>query len=360
MQSNWFFDMMIVDESSKFKNHQAVRFKALKVVLPLIKRVVILTGTPSPNGLIDIWAQMYLVDRGKRLGKSISEFRVTYFSPAIQEGYVVYKYAIKKGMEKRIYGKIKDIVISMKQKDYLELPPLLHRQIEVSFSPEVMAKYNEFEDTQVLKLISENNLRLSESGEVVDEYGNNISAITAAALRNKLLQYSNGAVYDNELHKNWHWMHDAKLDALQELIEVSEGQNIIVFYNFKHDAERILKRFKYAVKLDRKKIVEQCKAWNEGKIKLLVGHPASAGHGLNLQLGGHIVVWFGLNDALELYDQANKRLHRPGQTKPVVIYKLVNTKTMDKAVIQGLAMKSKGQAALMNAVKVIIAKRLAA
>lgn len=344
LQSNWCFDMVVFDEISKFKNHQAVRFKAMKVVRPLIKRVVGLTGTPSPNGLIDIWAPMYLIDRGERLGKSVSEFRVTYFSPAIQEGYVVYKYAIQKGKDKLIYDKIKDICISMSQKDYLELPPLVQRVVPVKLPDDMMAKYNEFEATQVMKLMEE-----------LDNDANNITAVTAAALMNKLLQFSNGAVYDE--NKKWHHVHDTKLDVLEELIEANEGQNILVFYSFKHDAERILRRFKHAVKLEGK---EQIDLWNKGKIKLMIAHPASAGHGLNLQTGGHIIVWFGLNWSLELFQQANKRLHRPGQLMPVMIFKLLTKGTVDRQVQLALERKEVGQAALMGAVKVLIGKYLKA
>lgn len=331
------FEMVVIDESSSFKSHKAVRFKSLKLVRPFIKRVVLLTGTPAPNGLLDIWAPMYLVDRGARLGEKFEGFRARYFEKNQWER----RYTIKKdeSYEKGIYNKIGDIVISMKAADYLDLPERIERVVNVKLSDEVKEAYNDFERNAVLAL--------SEQDQ--------ITAINAAALTTKLLQFANGAVYDAE--KIWHEMHREKLETLEEIIESSNEKPVLVFYWFKHDLERIQKHFK-----DRGwnplelKGQSEIKQWNEGKIQVLLAHPASAGHGLNLQAGGNIIVWFGLTWSLELYQQANARLHRLGQKQAVIIHHLVAAGTMDEDVMEALATKSKGQEALMQAVKARIEK----
>ncbi len=343
----WPFDMLVIDELSSFKNRDAKRFKALRLQRPKIKRVVGLTGTPAGNGMIDLWAEMYLIDMGERLGKTITEFRVAYFTPGQTNGHIVYNYKLKdQYAEQAIFDRIRDIVISMKGEDYLELPDIIYQEVKIKFSEALQKKYDEFEKEQVLKLFS---------GLYVDENGlheeTEISAVTAAALTTKLLQFANGAIYDED--HNYHIIHDEKIKALDEILEATQGQNVLVFYSYKHDLERIQKKYPHAVLLKGNQQIQQ---WNKGKIKLMVAHPASAGHGLNLQAGGHIIVWFGMPWSLELYQQANKRLHRQGQPYPVMVYKLIVRKTMDVDVANDKVSKAQRQDNLMNAVKAIINK----
>jgi SNF2 family DNA or RNA helicase len=333
----WPFDMVVIDESSSFKSHKAVRFKSLKLVRAFINRVVILTGTPAPNGLLDIWAPMYLVDRGARLGEKYEGYRARYFEKNQWER----RYTIKQheSYEQGIYNKIGDIVISMKAADYLDLPERIDRFVNVKLPDEVKKAYNDFERNAVLALSEEDQ----------------ITAINAAALTTKLLQFANGAIYDQE--KVWHEMHREKLEALEEIIEAANEKPVLVFYWYKHDLERIQKHLKdhgwNPVEL---KGQVDIKNWNDGKIQVLLAHPASAGHGLNLQAGGNIIVWFGLTWSLELYMQANARLHRLGQTQAVIIHHLVAMGTMDEDVMKALANKFHGQEALMQAVKFRIDK----
>jgi SNF2 family DNA or RNA helicase len=338
------FDMLIIDESSSFKSHKSMRFKALKMVQPSFKRVVILTGTPSPNGLIDLWPQLYLLDRGDRLGKTITKYREEYFKPGHSNGHVVYNYNIQKNGEERIHEKIKDICISMSAKDYLDLPKRNDNYIELEFTEKLKKKYKDFEREKVLEL-------MESIGE--DKLDNYISAVNAAALSNKLLQFSNGAVYDED--RNVHHMHDIKLDALEEIIENANGQPVLVAYSFRHDIDRILERLKKykPVKLNSNEDIEN---WNKGKVPVLVMHPASGGHGLNLQYGGNIIVWFGLNWSLELYMQLNARLHRQNQEKPVFIHHLMMKGTIDMEVMKALQRKDHKQQGLMEAVKARIMK----
>lgn len=334
----WFpFDMLVIDELSSFKSAKAARFKALRLMRPKISRVVGLTGTPAPNGLIDLWSQLYLLDMGERLGKTITGYRQKYFRPGRSNGQVVFDYKLQDGSEQAIYERISDICISMKAEDYLQLPQRIDQTIEIRFPDKVMEKYQEFEKQQVL---------------AIEEEGD-ISAVNAAALSNKLLQFANGAIYDAD--RNVHAIHEEKLEALDEILEAANGQPVLVFYSFKHDASRIAKKFQSykPVLIDG---ANDIRAWNRGEIRLLLAHPASAGHGLNLQTGGHIAVWFGLNWSLELYQQANARLYRQGQTKPVTIYHLVAKGTMDEDVMKAIAGKADKQEALMQAVKVRIEK----
>lgn len=337
-QSAFPFDMIVIDELSSFKSAKAIRFKSLRMIRPKVKRVVGLTGTPAPNGLIDLWPQLYLLDQGQRLGKTISGFRERYFTPGKRNGQVVFNYDLKAESQQTIYDKIGDICISMKAKDYLSLPERVNHTIEVKLSATIQARYDEFEKQQVLSIIDSDT---------------DISAVNAAALSTKLRQFANGAVYDAE--KNFHVVHDEKLEALEELVEEANGQPVLIFYSFKHDLERITKRLKgYKPRtLDGPSDIE---AWNQGKISVLLAHPASAGHGLNLQAGGSIVIWFGLNWSLELYQQANARLDRQGQIKPVNIYHLITVSTIDQKVFLALEGKAEGQDALMDAVKAIIKK----
>lgn len=336
-QSAFPFDMIVIDELSSFKSAKAIRFKTLRMIRPKVKRVVGLTGTPVPNGLIDLWPQLYLLDQGARLGKSISGFRERYFTPGKRNGQVVFNYNLKTESEQAIYDKIGDICISMKAKDYLSLPERVNHTIEVKLTAPLQEKYDEFEKQQVLSIDSDTD----------------ISAVNAAALSTKLRQFANGAVYDAD--RNVHVVHDEKLEALEELVEEANGQPVLIFYSFKHDLDRITKRLKgYKPRtLDGPSDIEE---WNRGEISILLAHPASAGHGLNLQAGGNIVIWFGLNWSLELYQQANARLDRQGQIKPVIIYHLITVSTIDQKVFLALEGKAEGQEALMNAVKAIIKK----
>ena len=337
-QSAFPFDMIVIDELSSFKSAKAIRFKSLRMIRPKVKRVVGLTGTPAPNGLIDLWPQMYLLDQGARLGKTISGYREKYFTPGKRNGQVVFNYNLKTESERAIYDKIGDICISMKAKDYLSLPERVNHTIEVKLPKAIQEKYDEFEKQQVLSIL---------------ESDTDISAVNAAALSTKLRQFANGAVYDAE--KNYHVVHDEKLEALEEIVEAANGQPVLIFYSFKHDLERIQQRLKgYKPRmLENSADIED---WNNGKIQVLLAHPMSAGHGLNLQIGGNIVIWFGLNWSLELYQQANARLDRQGQIKPVIVYHLIAVNTIDQKVFLALEGKAEGQDALLNAVKAIINK----
>jgi len=328
----WPFDMVVIDELSSFKSSKSRRFKSLKKVRPLIKRIVGLTGTPSPNGLIDLWPQLYLLDRGERLGKTITNYRQTYFTPAKKDWQtgMVYEWGIRPEAEKTIYSKINDICISMKAEDYLEVPELQEIPVEIELSKKDMSTYKQLERDLLLPLQDETE----------------IEALSAATLSGKLLQLANGAVYDGD--KKYHILHDEKLKALEEIIESANGKPVLVFYNYKHDLERIQKYFKGTKTLETE---EDIREWNKGKIPIMLVHPASAGHGLNMQDGGNIIVWFGLNWSLELYQQANARLHRQGQTSKVTAYLLVTKGTVDEDVVQALIDKNKGQEALLNALK---------
>lgn len=334
------FDMLVIDELSSFKSPKAQHFKALRLVRPQFSRVVGLTGTPAPNGLIDIWSQIYLLDQGERLEKTITKYREKYFRPGRSNGQVVFDYKILDGSEKAIYQKISDICVSMKAEDYLELPPRLDHITEVSLSGDIREQYEDFEKTEVLRLLDQ------------DEESP-ISAVNAAALSNKLLQFSNGAIYDAD--RNVHEIHDYKLEALEEIVEAANGEPVLIFYSFRHDISRIkrkLKAYKPRELVDGKDIDD----WNAGKIPVLLAHPAGAGHGLNLQKGGNIIVWYGLTWSLELYQQACARLHRQGQSRPVQIYHLLTKGTMDEDVMKAISGKADKQEALMQAVKARINK----
>lgn len=338
LQGYWPFDMLVIDEMSSFKSAKSARFKALRLVRPKISRVVGLTGTPAPNGLIDLWSQIYLLDLGERLGKTITGYRTKYFHPGRSNGQVVFDYKLNNGSEEAIYKQIGDICISMKAEDYLQLPDRIDRTVEIHFTEKVMEKYLEFEKQQVLAM---------------EDIEGDISAVNAAALSNKLLQYANGAIYDSE--RNVHEIHSEKLEALEEIVEAANGQPVLVFFSFRHDVSRIMVVLR---KYHPKEIggPEDIAAWNAGKISVLLAHPAGAGHGLNLQVGGHIIVWFGLPWSSELYLQANARLYRQGQGKPVIIHQLIAKGTMDEDVVQSLTNKVDKQDALMRAVKARIEK----
>lgn len=338
------YDMLVIDELSSFKSYKALRFKALKVVRPSLQRVVGLTGTPAPNGLIDLWPQMYLIDRGQRLEKTVSRYRDKYFKPGRSNGAIVYNYVPLQESEAKIHEAISDICVSMKANDYLKMPERIDNYIKIYLPPEIQAAYNKFEEENILQVINS----LNEEQEV--------TALNAAALANKLLQFANGAVYDE--NRNVHEIHDLKIDALRDLIEDSNGQPILCAWAYQHDRDRIMKKLK-AYNPRELKTEKDIKDWNDGKINLLLAHPASVGHGLNLQRGGHIIVWFGNTWSLELYQQFNARILRQGQTKEsVIIHHLVAIDTHDKDVIAAIANKDKKQNALLDSIKAKISKYL--
>lgn len=345
--ARWPFDMVVIDELSSFKNHQAIRFKALKQVRSKINRTVGLTGTPAPNSLIDLWAPMYLLDKGERLGKTITNYRNKYFTEGRSNGHVVYNYDIKQEFDEllgpdinqaEIYDKISDICVSMKARDWLNLPPLIDTTHTVYMPKELKKRYRQFERDAVLEIADQ------------DE---NILALSAAGLRNKLLQFSNGAVYRED--RSFYEVHDLKLEALEDCIEAAgSGNSVLVFYNYKSDVERMCGKLKHLnphVLRNGKAGAEDIDAWNRKEIPFLIAHPASAGHGLNMQKGGNHVIWYGLPDSLELYQQAVARLDRQGQKVSVVNTHIVCEGTFDEDVVKGLIRKAWGQEQLMQAVK---------
>ena len=322
------FDMLVIDEISSFKNHQSKRFRSLMKVRPRVKRVVGLTGTPSSNGLVDLWAQFRLLDMGQRLGRFIGKYRTDYFLPDKRNGQVIFSYKPLPNAEERIYDRIKDITISMNATDHLKMPELLMVEHKVKLSETEQERYDELKRDLVLTLT-----------------GGEVTAANAAALSGKLCQMANGAVYGDEGEVIE--IHDRKLDELEDLIEAANGKPILVAYWFKHDRNRILKRFP-AEQLDSD---ESIRRWNAGEIPMALIHPASAGHGLNLQAGGSTLVWFSLTWSLELYQQTNARIWRQGQKETVVIHHIIAKATIDEDVMAALAKKDTGQAALLQAVK---------
>lgn len=332
----WPFDMVVVDESSSFKSHSAKRFKALASVGERIERMVELTGTPSPNGLDDLWAQVFLLDGGERLGKRYTHFRERYFQPDKRgaDG-MVYSYEAKPGSEEGILEKISDICISMKADDYLQLPDITYHEIPVELDAKALKSYCELERKMVLQL---------------PEDGEDISVTSAAALSNKLLQLANGAIYGED--RQVHEVHGCKLEAFMELIESLQGKPALVFYNYQHDRMRILKALeKTGLKVRELKTPQDEDDWNAREIDVLLTHPASSAYGLNLQQGGNHVIWFGLTWNYELYTQANKRLHRQGQQEKVIIHHLVCAGTRDEDVMQALRRKEDAQNWVMESLK---------
>lgn len=323
------FDMVVLDELSSFKNPQAQRFKAMKALRPKVKRIVGLTGTPSGNGLMDLWAEFRLLDMGERLGKYISQYRNTYFQPDKQNGMVVFSYKPLLGAEAAIYQKISDITVSMKATDYLKMPDLVSVRTEVNLSEAERKRYQDFKKSLVMEL---------PDGEV--------TAANAASLTLKLSQMANGAIYTDD-GKTIH-LHDRKLDALEDLVESANGRPVLVAYWFRHDKERICQRME-AREL---KSTQDFADWNAGKIPVALIHPASAGHGLNLQQGGSILIWFGLTWSLELYQQTVARLWRQGQeSRTVIVQHIVTKSTIDERILKALEKKDSSQAALIEAVK---------
>lgn len=325
----WDFDMVVIDELSSFKSNQAQRFKAMKKVRPLVSRIVGLTGTPAPNSLLDLWPEMYLMDMGQRLGRFIGGFRDRFFTPDKRNREIIYSYKPREGAEEAIYGLISDICISMKAVDYLDMPELIMNRVEVSMDSRERKIYDDFQRDMVVSL----------QGEELD-------AVNAAALSGKLTQMANGAVY-GENRKVLH-IHDRKLDALEDLMEAANGKPLLVAYWYEHDLQRIKARFKNARCIDTTQVIDD---WNAGKIPLALIHPASAGHGLNLQEGGCTIVWFGLTWSLELYQQLNARLWRQGQKHTVVIHHIVTKGTHDEDVLRALDNKDTRQSALIDAVR---------
>lgn len=325
----WDFDMVVIDELSSFKSNKAERFKAMKKVRPMVTRIVGLTGTPAPNTLLDLWPQMYLMDMGQRLGRFIGGFRDRFFLPDKRNREIIYSYKPREGAEDAIYALISDICISMKAADYLDMPERIDNRIEVSMSPKERKLYDDFQKDMVLSIGDEE-----------------LDAVNAAVLSNKLLQMANGAVYGED--KTVIPIHDRKLDALEDLVEAANGKPLLVAYWYKHDLQRIKARFKNVRCIDTAKDIDD---WNAGQIPLALIHPASAGHGLNLQDGGCTIVWFGLTWSLELYQQLNARLWRQGQKHTVVIHHIITKGTHDEDVMRALENKDTRQSALIEAVR---------
>lgn len=346
------FDMIVADELSSFKSYKSERFKALRGARPYLKRFVGLTGTPAPNGLIDLWPQIYLMDRGERLEKTISRYREKYFRPGQTNGHVVYSYNLMNGSEELIHKKIEDICISMKADDYLTMPLRTDNYIQLRMPEKLKKQYDDFEKNKVLDLFSPEQEYLKNADKWVEK-PTEINVVNAAALSNKLLQFANGAVYDEE--KNVHAIHDIKLEALKEIIDDANGQPILVAWTYQFDRDRI-KNYLKKYEPRELKTDQDIKDWNAGKIKVMLAHPASAGHGLNLQAGGSIIVWYGQTWSLELYQQFNARLYRQGQQNGVVVHHLILQGTHDEDVIRALKAKDKKQNALMESIKAKIEK----
>jgi len=326
----WPFDMVVIDELSSFKSPTAKRFKALRRKLGWIRRMVGLTGTPAPNGLIDLWSQIYLLDKGLRLGKTLTAYRNTYFRPDRMNGHIVYSYKLLPGSEGAIHERLSDLCMSLKKEDYLQLPGQIYEDVELTPPPPLLKKYKQFERDRIMEAIESD-------GDIV--------ALNAASLTGKLLQFANGAIYDTE--RGVHELHSIKLDALEEMMEAANGEPVLVFYAFQHDRDRIKARFDCRELRTNKDIDD----WNARKIPMAIAHPASVGHGLNLQDGGHIIIWYGLTWSLELYQQANERLNRPGQKNVCRIYHLILKGTHDERVLKLLKDKDADQSALIRALK---------
>jgi SNF2 family DNA or RNA helicase len=328
-KKKWPFDMIVIDELSSFKSSQSQRFKALRKVRAVTDRIVGLTGTPAGNSLMDLWAEMYLLDRGERLGPTLTSYRSNYFRPGYGNGVVVYKWEPQRGAMQEITKRIGDITMSMTAGDYIDLPDQIDSTVEISLSDKAMTAYKDMEREALLK---------------IDD--SEITALNAASLTSKLLQISNGFIYDED--HNVTRIHTEKTEALDEIIEAADSP-VIVFYSFIADRDHLLEHYKGRARvLDTDKDIER---WNAGKIEILLAHPASVGYGLNLQDGGHIIVWYGLTWSLEQYEQANARLHRQGQKKPVLVYQLIAKGTADEDVSASLKRKDTTQSTLIGILK---------
>ena len=329
----WPFPIVVLDELSSFKSAQAKRWKAIRRVRGRIRRIIGLTGTPRPNGLEDLWPEVYLLDQGQRLGRTLGAFRARWLLPEKMNGHIVYSYRPKEGAETEVYDRLGGICMSIRKEDVLQLPGQIYEDIVLTAPPALLKRYKEFEREKVLEC-------LDDDGQIV--------VGTAAALTNKLLQFANGAIYD--MDGQTHELHTIKLDALEELIEEAGGDPVLVLYAYKHDADRIQQRITCR-RLDTSADID---AWNRGEVPVALAHPASIGHGLNLQEGGHITIWYGLTWSLELYQQANERLNRPGQTQVCRVYHLVLGGTHDERVLKALKDKEEGQAAAIEALRLEI------
>ena len=343
------FQMVVLDELSSFKSHQTKRWKCIRKAIQSVRYVIGLTGTPAPNGYLDLWPQIYLLDGGQRLGHTVGAYRSRYFTPGAHKGHIVYEYKLRMGAQAAIDRELGDLCLSMKSEDWLDLPPVIYNTIPVRLDAAARKTYEKLERDKVMPL-----LQKQEGFEALDPNDPDalrrmtsvIRGDMAATLAGKLLQLANGAVYDDL--RNVIRVHDAKLDALAELADTSAGNTMLVFYSYQHDLERLMERFPQARVFSGPADTE---AWNRGEIPMLLCHPASTGHGLNLQEGGHIIVWFGLSWSLELYQQANARLQRPGQKAGVVIHHLATEGTLDERVMRVLAGKTTTQDALLEALK---------
>lgn len=320
------FTMIVIDELSSFKNASSARFKALRKVIRYVPRVIGLTGTPTPNGLIDLWPQIYLLDQGKRLGRTLSSFRQTYFKPGRSNGYMIYEYIPIPDAEDLIFERLGDLCMSMKKKEYLSLPERLYVDHVIELPREAVDYYKTIEKKSILELSA-----------------STVVANNAASLTSKLQQIAQGGIYVEE--GRYVEIHNAKLEALVDLIEQANGQSVLVFYAFRFDREKILKEIPEAREM---KTREDLEDWNAGRVSVMIAHPASIGHGLNLQQGGHIIVWYGLTWSLELYQQANDRLYRQGQEQAVMVHRIVAKGTVDERIVRVLEGKEKTQEALMN------------
>ena len=348
--TRWRFDAVVIDELSSFKSAKSKRWKALRKVIFGSRYVYGLTGTPASNGYLDLWPEMYLLDHGERLGKTLGAYRSTYFNPGAHKGHVVFEWRLKPGARARIDARLSDICLSMSKEDWLDLPERTYNTIPVQLDSKARKLYDQFKRDKLLPLVHEHEKLAVAQGM---DYDTAVVGDMAAQVSGKLLQMANGAVYDDD-GEVFH-IHDAKLDMLAEIADTSAGQPILVFYNYKHDLKRLQERFPDAVKMGGEDVIS---AWNRGEIPMLLCQPASAGHGLNLQDGGHIIVWFGLTWSLELYQQANDRLHRMGQRSAVIVHHLVAEDTIDEKVMAALTAKDATQKGLLDALKQYLQEEL--
>lgn len=351
------FDMIIIDELSSFKSTGAKRWKALRKAIAPIRYRLGLTGTPAPNGYLDLWPQIYLLDEGERLGKRIGDYRMRYFTAGAHKGHIVYEWRLRVGARDAINRKLKDLCLSMSAEDWLDLPAVIYNTVYVQMGKTARLTYDKFKKDKVIPLLEKGSGFQQLNPYDLDELEQMTSAIkadTAAVVGGKLLQMANGAVYDD--NRSVVPIHDSKLDALAEIADTNDGQSLLVFYAYEHDLSRILARFPRARQFSGPQDVED---WNNGKIPMLLCHPASTGHGLNLQHGGHIIVWFGLTWSLELYQQANARLPRPGQTQSVVVHHIVCRGTCDEDVLAALQDKDGEQKTLLTALKNYLSREAA-
>ena len=334
--AQWPFDTVVIDESSSFKNPQARRFKALRRVRPMIRRMVLLTGTPSPNGHMDLWAQMWLIDMGQRLGRTLTSYRSKYFKPGRSNGHTVYNWILNPGASALIGELMSDVTVSLKAEDWIEVPDLIETDVRIALSEKELQMYRTFERDQVMSI-----------GDA------DIVAITAAALATKLLQFTGGAMYadDGTGRTEYVKVSDAKLRALEDIIEAADGDPVLVFYQYRHELERLQEYFKALHPVTFSGEPETLKEWNEGRIPLLLCQPASVQYGLNMQAGGHIIVWYTPTWNLEQYQQANARLHRQGQGRPVICYRLICDGTIDEKVVGALKGKDTAQERLLRLIR---------